>query len=174
VLIGFGGVLLIARPWDVSDAVDPQGVLFMLLGSASVGVSFVYARKFISGLGIAPAALTTYQMGLALLTLAVITNYDGITAIREDTRAALGLVVGLGLLGTGVAYILYYFIVDRLVPLRLPGRPTSHRLSLMIGWLLVGEPLSIMDGLGVLLNLTWCGDPQMRSGRSGKALATHE
>lgn len=175
VLIGFGGVLLIARPWDVSDAVDPQGVLFMLLGSASVGVSFVYARKFISGLGIAPAALTTYQMGLALLTLAVITNYDGITAIREDTRAALGLVVGLGLLGTGVAYILYYFIVDRL------GAITASRatyippvVALMIGWLLVGEPLSMMDGLGVLLNLTWCGDPQMRSGRSGKALATHE
>ena len=45
------------------------GVLYMLLGSASVGLSFVYAKKFLSDLDIPPVALTTYQIGLALLTL---------------------------------------------------------------------------------------------------------
>jgi len=34
--------------------------------------------------------------------------------LMADTRAALGLALGLGLTGTGVAYILYYFIVGRL------------------------------------------------------------
>ena len=61
VLIGFGGVLLIARPWATDGAVDVTGVLYMLLGSASVGLSFVYAKKFLSDLGIPPAALTTYR-----------------------------------------------------------------------------------------------------------------
>ncbi|HEY9377313.1 MAG TPA: DMT family transporter [Jiangellaceae bacterium] len=155
VLIGFGGVLLIARPWDASGTVDPQGVLYMLLGSASVGVSFVYARKFVTGLAIAPAALTTYQMGLALLTLAMITDYDGITAIRTDTRAAVGLVVGLGLLGTGVAYILYYFIVDRMGALTASSATyIPPVVALAIGWLLVDEPVTLLDGLGVLLILT--------------------
>jgi drug/metabolite transporter (DMT)-like permease len=86
----------------------------MLVGSASVGLSFVYARRFLSGLTIPAAALTTYQMGIPLATLAAVTNDDGIAGVRHDTRASVALVVGLGLLGTGVAYILYYLIVERL------------------------------------------------------------
>ena len=62
----------------------------MLIGSASVGLSFVYARKFLSGLSIASAALTTYQIGIALLTLAVITDFDDITTIRGDPKALIG------------------------------------------------------------------------------------
>ncbi|PVG81813.1 EamA family transporter [Nocardioides gansuensis] len=155
VLIGFGGVLLIARPWETTHGVDPTGVLFMLLGAASVGASFVYARKFISPLGIAPAALTTYQIGLALLTLMVVTDLDGMTTLADDTRALVGVVIGLGILGTGVAYILYYFIVETL------GAVTASSatyippvVALAIGWLLVGEPLQLRDGIAVLLILS--------------------
>jgi drug/metabolite transporter (DMT)-like permease len=148
-------VLLIARPWATADAVDTAGVLYMLLGSASVGLSFVYAKKFLSDLDIPPVALTTYQIGLALLTLACVTNLDGITAITKDRRATIGLVIGLGILGTGIAYILYYFIVDQL------GAVTASSatyippvVALAIGWLLVNEPLDMWDAAAVLLILT--------------------
>lgn len=154
VLIGFSGVLLIARPWAAAGAVDTTGVLYMLVGSASVGLSFVYAKKFVSPLRIPPVALTTYQIGLALLTVAILTDLDGITDITGDTRALLGMVLGLGLLGTGVAYILYYFIVDQL------GAVTASSatyippvVALAIGWLLVDEPLDVLDGVAVLLIL---------------------
>ncbi len=166
VLIGFAGVLLIARPWDTDGTVDPVGVLYMLLGSVSVGLSFVYAKRFLVGLEIPGAALTTYQIGLGLLTLSVVTDYDGITAIGGDLRALLAMVIGLGLLGTGVAYILYYFIVDRL------GAVTASSatyippvVALAIGWLLVGEPLTLLDGAAVLLILT--GVTVLRSGPRG-------
>jgi drug/metabolite transporter (DMT)-like permease len=155
IAIGFGGVLLIARPWATTDAVDATGVLYMLLGSASVGLSFVYAKKFLSDLDIPPVALTTYQIGLALLTMAIVTDLDGITAITEDRRATIGLVIGLGILGTGVAYILYYYIVDHL------GAVTASSatyippvVALAIGWLLVNEPLDILDAVAVVLILT--------------------
>ena len=154
VLIGFAGVLLIARPWDTTGSVDLAGVLYMLLGSASVGVSFVYARRFLSGLPIDPAALTTYQIGIALLLLTVITDYEGIAAIGDDPRGLIGLVVGLGILGTGVAYILYYVIVDRL------GAVTASSVTyippvvaLLIGWALVGEPVDIQDVAAISLIL---------------------
>src|SRR5262249_26810054 len=39
VLVGFAGVLLIARPWESTDALDLKGVGLMLLGSASLGLS---------------------------------------------------------------------------------------------------------------------------------------
>ncbi len=74
------------------------------------GLSFVYAKRFLTGLRIAPAALTTYQMGLALLLLAMTTEVEGIDAVLADPVALVALVLGLGLLGTGVAYILYYVI----------------------------------------------------------------
>lgn len=150
VLVGFAGVLLIARPWNTSGAVDPLGVGYMLLGSASIGLSYVYASRFVIKLRIAPAALTTYQMGLALLLLAIVTDYSGIGAIRTDPVALVALVVGLGLLGTGLAYILYYVIVERL------GAVTASSASyippvvaLAIGVFLVGEPLQLTDGIAV-------------------------
>jgi len=154
ILVGFGGVLLIARPWATTGAVDLRGVLYMLIGSASVGLSFVYARKFLSSRDIPAVALTTYQIGLALLTLLIVTDLDGITAIRDDGKALIGLTLGLGLLGTGIAYILYYFIVDRL------GAVTASSatyippvVALAIGWLLVGEPLDLLDAAAVALIL---------------------
>ena len=154
VLIGFGGVLLIARPWVTDGDLDMTGVVCMLLGSASVGLSFVYAKRFLVGLDIPGAALTTYQIGLGLLTLAVVTDYDGITAIGEDPRALLALVLGLGLLGTGVAYILYYFIVDRLGAITASSATyIPPVVALAIGWLLVGEPLDVLDAAAVLLIL---------------------
>ncbi len=165
ILVGFGGVLLIARPWATTDPVDTTGVVYMLLGSASVGLSFVYAKRFLSDLDIPPVALTTYQIGLALLTLLVITDLDGITAIAEDGRATLGLVIGLGILGTGVAYILYYFIVDHLGAVAASSATyIPPVVALAIGWLLVGEPLDIWDAAAVVLILA--GVVVLRSGRA--------
>src|SRR5262249_20414972 len=114
-LIGFLGVLLIARPWSHGvGSVNVEGVLWMIAGSFSLGFSFVYARKFITPLGLSPLTLTTYQVGLALVILSLTTSFQGVTAVFADLRAALGLTIGLGFLGTGLAYILYYRIVDRL------------------------------------------------------------
>jgi len=152
VVVGFGGVLLIARPWEAGGAVSIAGVGSMILGSASVGLSFVYAKRFLTGLDIPAAALTTYQMGLGLLVLLAFVDLDGITAIAGDARAAAGLVVGLGLLGTGVAYILYYLLVDRLGAITAASATyVPPVVALAIGWLLVGEPLQPVDGAAALL-----------------------
>ncbi len=154
VVAGFGGVLLIARPWNAAVAVDPTGVFFMLLGSASVGLSFVYARKFLVGLSIPAAALTTYQMGLGVLVLAVVTDFNGVAALGGDLRAVIALVIGLGLLGTGVAYILYYFIVDRLGAIMASSATyIPPVVALAIGGILVGEPIDGLHAVAVLLIL---------------------
>ncbi|HKE70847.1 MAG TPA: EamA family transporter, partial [Nocardioidaceae bacterium] len=75
----------------------------------------------------------------------------GITDIRSDTRASIALVVGLGLLGTGVAYILYYFIVRELGAVTASGTTyIPPVVALAIGWLAVGEPLVWWDAVAVL------------------------
>ena len=123
--------------------------------SLSVGLSFVYAKRYVTGLAIAPAALTTYQMGFGLATLAVVTDYHGLGDIRHDARASLGLVLGLGLAGTGVAYILYYLIVEhRGAVAASTATYIPPVVALFIGWFLVGEPIGWWDVIGMCVILT--------------------
>jgi drug/metabolite transporter (DMT)-like permease len=153
VAVGLLGVVLIARPWEAS-AVDAGGVAWMVVGSAVVGASFVYAKRFLVGLDIAPAGLTTYQLGLGLLTLALVTDTDGIGAITGDARALAGLVVGLGLLGSGVAYLLYYVLVGRLGAVTAASSTyLPPVIALAIGWLVAGERIDGIDALAAALIL---------------------
>ncbi|WP_192036248.1 DMT family transporter [Halomonas sp. YLGW01] len=168
-LLGFLGVLLIARPWQGPvGEIAPLGVLYMVIGSLSVGLSFVYARRFVSPLGLPPLALATYQTGFALLLLLAITDLEGMQALFAQPRAAWGLVIGLGLLGTGVAYILYYFIVERLGAVVASGVTyIPPVVALLIGVLLVDEPVRAMDLVAMLAILAGVGLLQAGRRRGG-------
>lgn len=111
---GLVGVMLIAKPFagDLA-ATNVEGVFYMTLGSISVGASFIYAKRYISPLNIPAAALTTYQLALSLIILSVVTPFQGMGNITSDLHASLGLMIGLGLLGTGLAYLIYYYIIAK-------------------------------------------------------------
>jgi drug/metabolite transporter (DMT)-like permease len=149
--LGFLGVLLIAQPWHSSGAgINLQGVLDMVIGSLSVGCSFVYARRFLSGLQISPVALCTYQIGLGLLIILALTDLHGIMNITNNARAMWGVSLGLGLLGTGVAYILYYTIVERLgAVVASSATYIPPVIAIAIGTLVVGEPLQPLHMLAI-------------------------
>ncbi|HIH4319561.1 TPA: DMT family transporter [Morganella morganii] len=152
-MLGFAGVILIAKPWQVSgESISLAGVGYMILGSLSVGISFVYAKKFLADKQIAPLALTTYQIGLALLILACITPFTGITAIAQDSTASLGLIIGLGLLGTGVAYLMYYYLILNLgavVASSVTYIPPV--VALIVGFLAANEQLGVTEILSMVL-----------------------
>ncbi len=144
---GFAGVLLIARPWTAgASGVDWHGAAYMVAGALSVGCSFVYARRFLARLEMSPLALSTWQIGCALVLLACVTDFHGITRIAADPRASLGVVLGLGLCGTGVAYILYYVIVRRLGALVAASATyVPPVVALAIGLTFAHEPLRVLD-----------------------------
>lgn len=152
-MLGFAGVILIAKPWQISgESISLAGVGYMILGSLSVGISFVYAKKFLADKQIAPLALTTYQIGLALLILACITPFTGITAIAQDSTASLGLIIGLGLLGTGVAYLTYYYLILNLgavVASSVTYIPPV--VALLVGFLAANEQLGVTEILSMVL-----------------------
>jgi drug/metabolite transporter (DMT)-like permease len=143
VALGFIGVLLIARPWSGSDTVDLAGVGYMVAGSLSLGASFVYGRKFISPLNLPAAALTTYQIGIALVFLFMATSLDGIEAVFDDAHVWIGLIFGLGLFGTGLAYVAYYYIVANLGAVAASSVTyIPPVVALIIGVLLAGDEIS--------------------------------
>ena len=142
VVLGFMGIALSARPWEGADGVAVAGVLWMLAGTLSLGVSFVYAQRFLSPLNLPPLALATWQTGLALFTLLILTDFDGMAAITTDWQALLGAVVGLGVLGTGVAFFSYYFIIEKLGSVQASGATYIAPVVAVIIGAMVGEQIT--------------------------------
>ncbi len=153
VIVGFLGVILISGIFEENIVgSNIEGIVYMLLGSLSIGASFIYAKKYISPLNISAAALTTYQLGFALVILLFITDFTGINSVWQNTHVSVGLVLGLGLLGTGLAYIIYYYIVENLGAVKASSVTYIPPLvALLIGALIVGENIKSIDYLATML-----------------------
>ena len=155
IFVGLLGVVIIARPFETDPgSASIEGVTYMVIGSLSIGVSFVYARRFVTPLNLPTAALTTYQLGFASVILLVITPFASIDDIVTDPIALIGLIIGLGLLGTGVAYILYYFIINKLGAVAASSVTyLPPVVALLIGAVLVGESITWLDYFATALIL---------------------
>jgi drug/metabolite transporter (DMT)-like permease len=155
IAIGFLGVLMIARPFgnDIA-ATNIEGVFYTVVGSFSVGASFVYAKKYVIPLNIPVSALITYQLGLSLLVLLLIVDLQGIGNILNDPYVAAGLFLGLGVLGTGLAFILYYYIIDQLGAVAASSVAyIPPVVAIVIGVFLAGEKIDPWEYLGAALIL---------------------
>lgn len=152
VALGFAGIVLTARPWE-AGAVPLAGVLWVLAGVGSVGVSFVYARRFLAPLGIRPLALATWQMGLGFVTLALITDKTGMGAILDHPKELVAAVLGLGVLGTGLAYLIYYDMIARLGAV---GASAATYLPVVVAVAIgaaVGETVTALEVMALVLIL---------------------
>lgn len=163
VVLGAVGVVTVAQPWDAAG-INLTGALWMLAGSASLGISFGYASKFITPLGIPSAATATYQMVIAAIGMAIVTDLKGITAIADDWVALTTVVVGLGIIGTGAAFVFYYMAVNGL------GAVTASTatyippvVALFIGSVFMDETLTLVTLIGVALILIAAVIVQSRS-----------
>jgi len=147
------GAAVLARPWSAGQ-IDATVTAWMLIGSASLGVSFGYARRFITPLSIPATAASTYQMVIAVVALTLLTDLNGITAITADPVALAGVVFGLGVVGTGLAFVLYYVAVNGLGALTASlATYIAPLVALAIGVALLDETLHPSTLPAVLLIL---------------------
>lgn len=154
VVVGLTGMVLIARPWEgmsTGDAISLAGVAWILAGAMVFGLSYIYVRRYLSPLDIAPLAIVTWQTGLAFLMLLLFTDVSGISQILLDWRAAAGLAIGLGLLGTGASFVLYYFLLQELGAVAASGWIyMTPIVALLIGWA-AGERVGLLEILAVIV-----------------------
>lgn len=154
VLLGFFGVVLLIAPWRAAgSALDGQGVLWMLGAAALFGGSYVYVSRYLAPHGLPPLALVTWQMGLALLALLLVTDTSGLAALWQHPRALAGVTIGLGVLGTGVAFLLYYALLERLGAVASAAATyLTPTVALAIGWA-NGEAVDLREvaAAGVIL-----------------------
>ncbi|MEI7742723.1 MAG: DMT family transporter [Chloroflexota bacterium] len=110
--LGFAGVILLVAPdlVNLSDA-DLTGELMLLGSSVSYGVGNVYSRRFVHGLR--PMIPALFQVGFAALIvvpLALVIERPFETV--HPAPVAFLAVVWLGVLGSGVAYLCYFTILQ--------------------------------------------------------------
>jgi drug/metabolite transporter (DMT)-like permease len=167
-VLGFAGALIIFEPWGSRSEVMSTGGLACLVAAASYGISYVYMARFLARRGLGAIVLSAAQ-----LVAASVLAWAALPVVgwpRPELRLdALVAVLILGVLGTGVAYVLNYrlitaegassaSIVTYLAPV----------VAVLAGALALREtiPLSVLAGMGVVL----VGVALARSDRSSQAL----
>lgn len=108
-IVGFLGVVLVLSPWREA-AGSLTGQLACLGAALGYAISFVYVRKFISPLGLAPLGLATAQLTLTLVAMivAALVAHEPAPSLSLSVLASLA---ALGALGTGFGYVLFYRLI---------------------------------------------------------------
>ncbi|MBI4759545.1 MAG: EamA family transporter [Chloroflexi bacterium] len=113
VTVGFLGVMALMGT-DVTDPTraSTQGELAVIVAAACYAVATIFARKYLHGPE--PAVLATGQLATGF----VFTLPPILLTVRPGPAApsfpALASVAALGLLGSGLAYLIYYWLLRRI------------------------------------------------------------
>jgi len=153
-LVGFGGALLIFSSWRSASSVASPGGLECLAASVSYAISYIYMDKFLARRGMSPITLSACQLLAATALLALALPVSGAGIPRAADAASLAGLVILGVLGTGVAYVLTYQIITSegatvaaTVTYLLPV------VAIVLGVLVLGETVTagVLAGIALVL-----------------------
>ena len=152
-IVGFGRALLIFSPWASSSSVASAGGLECLAASVSYAVSYIYMDRYVARRGLSPVTLSACQLLAASIMLAVALAIVGVRAPHFTAVSVAGVVI-LGVIGTGVAYVLNYQIITSegatvasTVTYLLPV------VAIVLGVLVLGEDVTAMVIAGIALVL---------------------
>lgn len=139
---GFCGVLVVLGVWrGVSGATIPT--LAAVLAAACYAAGWAYLRRFLRDTGYSTFELTTAQLVAATVQLLVLTPVFTSAPARLPVPAVL-CIVGLGALGTGLAYVLQYGLI------RDAGATVASTVTYLV------PVVAVAIGVGLLgERLTW-------------------
>ena len=151
--IGFLGVLVVLGAWEGLGTADLLGIAACLGAVACYGIGYPYTRRHLASLPEGPIALATGQVVLgALILLPVVALVSG-PGTPPTADALLGM-LGLGVLGSGVAYVLSYRIVAE------AGSTTASSVTyvvplvaVVVGTVFLSEPITWHEPVGAAIVL---------------------
>jgi drug/metabolite transporter (DMT)-like permease len=152
VAVGLAGVVILVVP-DLRDRGlqgSIAGALAVVFASFTYAVSALYQRRTVRGVSV-------YEVSLGQLAATAIFALPLAAPTLPAMHVALGslaAVVGLGVGGSAVAYLLYYYMMNTIGPVRATGVTLLVPLTAVFwGVVLLGEPLSvpIVVGMTVIL-----------------------
>ena len=163
-LIGFVGIVILVSPGLTSIGGDPAGELALLGASLAYAIGNIYNRRNVRGLP--PLIPAVVQVTFALLivgTIAVVVEHPW--EARPDAQAVFS-VVWLGIVGSGLAYMAYFRLLNRwgatrtsLVAYLIPI------VGIVLGFLVLQEAIDSTLVLGTALVIAGVAFVNSRWGR---------
>ncbi|MEC9368313.1 MAG: DMT family transporter, partial [Pseudomonadota bacterium] len=147
-VIGLGGVLGIIG----IDALAGLGAhvlaeAVLLLGTLGYAMSAVHGRHFA---GVAPEVTAAGTLGLAALALVPIAFLLEDPLSLEPTREALLSIVYLGVAGSGLTFMIYFYLVARVGSLNtVTASYLRAGFAVLFGMMILSEPLTWRVVLGL-------------------------
>jgi drug/metabolite transporter (DMT)-like permease len=151
-LLGLAGCVLILSPWRADSAPLP-GLLACVGAAASYGLSYVYMGRHLTNRGLPPLVLSVGQLIAAAGLLILAAPFGGLTAPAWRADAVTALLT-LGIIGTGVAYVINYRIITDDGPVL--ASTVTYLLPVVavaLGALVLDEPVTGQLAAGVAVVL---------------------
>lgn len=150
-LAGVAGVVVLKGNPGIGLGDQGLGIMLCLGAAASYGVASLWAKKRLKGV---PAlTMATGQLvcsSVAMVALAF--TFDSPTALLQASATTWGVLLGLALLATSLAYIVFFRIVDRsgaanvmLVTMMIPVS------AIAMGYVVLSETLELREIAGTLI-----------------------
>jgi drug/metabolite transporter (DMT)-like permease len=152
VLIGFSGVVILVLPDIVAHGMSGSlfGSLAVIVASLSYAINALYQRRKMRNVSV-------FEVSLGQLVASVIFAIPIAAPAIPKVHVAVGsmaAVLALGAGGTGIAYLLYYYVMNRLGAVRAAGVTFLVPITAVFwGFLFLRESLSfpIIIGMVVIL-----------------------
>jgi drug/metabolite transporter (DMT)-like permease len=161
VAAGFAGVAVLASAKVAGDSVL-SAALAGTFASLLYGVSANLIRRYLAGLPASAVAAATLVCATVLLApFAIVAWPENPIPMHSWLSAA-----GLGLLCTGVAFLLYYRLIHRI------GAPRASTVTYLVplfavlwAWTILGEPLTVNMAIAAAMILGGVALSQQRAGK---------
>ncbi|MFI8997279.1 DMT family transporter [Streptomyces sp. NPDC053542] len=141
--LGFLGVLTVLGAWQGFSGTDPLGTFMALGASLCYPIGWIYVRRTLAGSDNSSLSMSSAQLMLATLQLAVVTPF--FTSLPTSFPVVpLLAVIALGALGTGLAFLLQYGLVAEV------GPTTAQMVTYFIPVIATAAGVAVLDE-----RLTW-------------------
>jgi drug/metabolite transporter (DMT)-like permease len=148
--VGFAGVLVVLGPWAGLGGPSLLGNLACLGAAACYGLGFGYVTRAIAGRPLSATSLSAAQLLCATVQTGVLMPFTDAPG-GMSAKVVLAM-LGLGALGTGLAYILNYDVVRAAGPTVASTVTYAVPLfSTLFGVSLLGEPLTWNEPAGAAI-----------------------
>ena len=148
-VVGLIGVLIVLGVWQGFGDNEPLAIVALLVAVTCYGIGTPYVRKYIAPMKLSTEVSVFGQIGTAAVTLLPIYLISGQYFTSTPTLPAIGSVLAIGALGSGVAFLLYYKVLD-VVGSAIASSVTyiTPVIAVILGVLLLNEELHWYEPVG--------------------------